>query len=204
MARRDRKALADMRAMEEQGERANPVNPRNELSMGHAMVPRTGILGKGATPAMGLSQVRGGGKLEVVHHSDSDEEAAEEAGGLLASHIKGLHGAGYLKKFHSGLSKHLAAEAEEKKGGINTGAYEGEGRSGGVEGCGLSGGAAHGVPVVGGITAGPGFYEASGGKKAKRAPSDARKKRGAMMSKLMKEHGMSLGEASKYIKEKGL
>ena len=40
--------------------------------------------------------------------------------------------------------------------------------------------------------------------KQKRAPasaSDARRARGAMVSKLMKEQGMTLGEASKYIKE---
>lgn len=180
MARQDRKALADLRAMEEQGERMNPVNPKKAVkaTRAYADKPRTSLVASG--------------KLELVHHEepDSDEEHAEEAGGLLASHIKGLHGAGYLKKFHSGLSKHLAAEA---KGGMNTGAYEGEG---------LSGGAHPGMPVVGGISSGPGYYEASG--KKKRAPSDARKKRGAMMSKLMKEKGMSLGEASKYIKEHGL
>jgi hypothetical protein len=178
--------------MEEEGERLNPVNPKKAVKKGavsYADVPRTSLVASGATPSMGLSKVRGGGKLEIVHHeeADSDEEHAEEAGGLLANHIKGLHGAGYLKKFHSGLSRHLA---EEKAGGMNTGAYEGEG---------LAGGAHPGVPVVGGITAGPGFYEASG--KKKRAPSDARKKRGAMMSRLMKSRGMSLGEASKYIKE---
>ena len=177
-----------MRAMEEEGERMNPVNPKKAIKQGatsYASVPRTSLVASGATPSMGLSQFRGGGKLEIVHHGESDDDA-EEAGGMLASHIKGLHGAGYLKKFHSGLGKHC-----EMDGGMNTGAYEGSGRSGG-EMCGaaMSGGAAPGVPVVGG--------------KAKRAPSDARKRRGALMSRLMKEKGMSLGEASKYIKEHGL
>lgn len=41
-------------------------------------------------------------------------------------------------------------------------------------------------------------------KRAKAGPSDARRARGAMVSKLMKEKGMSLGEASKYIKEHGM
>jgi hypothetical protein len=41
-------------------------------------------------------------------------------------------------------------------------------------------------------------------KRAKAGPSDARRRRGAMVSKLMKEKGMSLGEASKYIKEHGM
>jgi hypothetical protein len=40
---------------------------------------------------------------------------------------------------------------------------------------------------------------AAGGEKKKRAPSQ----RGQMISRLMKEKGMSLGEASKYIKEHG-
>jgi hypothetical protein len=42
---------------------------------------------------------------------------------------------------------------------------------------------------------------ASGGSlKKKRTPS----KRNMLISKLMREHGMSLGEASRTIKEKGL
>lgn len=36
------------------------------------------------------------------------------------------------------------------------------------------------------------------------APSSSRRARGAMVSKLMREHGMSLGQASKYIKEHGM
>lgn len=45
MARQGRKALADMRAMEEQEERVNPIR------------------GRGATPSMGLSQFRGGDRM---------------------------------------------------------------------------------------------------------------------------------------------
>jgi len=43
----------------------------------------------------------------------------------------------------------------------------------------------------------------SGGRK-KRQASAKTKERGAMVSKLMREKGMSLGEASKYIKTHGL
>jgi hypothetical protein len=39
--------------------------------------------------------------------------------------------------------------------------------------------------------------------RAKAGDNDARKLRGAAVSRLMKEHGMSLGEASKHIKENG-
>lgn len=45
----------------------------------------------------------------------------------------------------------------------------------------------------------------SGGKKkrAKASPSDARRRRGQEVSRLMKEKGMTLGQASKHIKEHG-
>ena len=70
------------------------------------------------------------------------------------------------------------------------------------------------LPAVAPMAAGAGsgeteseeeMVEAVGGRKkrAKAGPSDARRKRGAMVSKLMKEKGMTLGEASKYIKEHG-
>jgi len=48
--------------------------------------------------------------------------------------------------------------------------------------------------------------DAVGGRRRKRAsagPNDARRARGAMVSRLMKERGMTLGEASKYIKQHG-
>jgi hypothetical protein len=135
---------------------------------------------------MGLSQFRGGGDLEITHHddssNDSDEEHAMEAGKLLGKHISGLHGAGYLKKFHAGMM-----------GGVDTGEYEGAAR-------GMSGGA---PGMSGGAPGMSGGAHCVGGKKT-RAPSEARKARGAMVSKLMREKGMTLGEASKYIKEHGM
>ena len=50
------------------------------------------------------------------------------------------------------------------------------------------------------------MVEAVGGRRrrAKASPSDARRRRGAMVSKLMREQGMSLGEASAHIKKHGL
>lgn len=49
-------------------------------------------------------------------------------------------------------------------------------------------------------------YGTTGGKKAKkpRKLSDKQRKRNALVRQLMKEHGMSLPQASKYIKENGL
>ena len=52
MARAARKMMADMRALERQAERMNIVDPRE--------VTTEQLLGNGATPTMGLSQVRGG------------------------------------------------------------------------------------------------------------------------------------------------
>jgi hypothetical protein len=62
MARLGRKALADMRALEEEAVRVNPIR------------------GRGATPSMGLSQHRGGAR----HRSPSDEGEHLEGGGFLS------------------------------------------------------------------------------------------------------------------------
>jgi len=76
MARLAGKHRGDMRAMEEQMERHNPVNPKAEM--------RTGVYGRGATPSMGLSQFRGGG----TGAGDSDGEEME-GGGFLSSLLPG-------------------------------------------------------------------------------------------------------------------
>jgi hypothetical protein len=89
MNRMERKAMADSRAMEEQMERHNPIS------------------GTGATPSMGLSQVRGGKKMMMN---------AVEQGKQLAEHLASLHGGAYAQRFHEGMS-----------GGLRTGRYEGEG-----------------------------------------------------------------------------
>lgn len=249
MARAAHKLLADMRAMEEEGERTNPINPKKAIA------------GAGATPSMGLSQFRGGKHTLLDHlkaptkgfgkkkaapcEAESDGEDAEGAGRMLGQTLHKLHGGKYLAAFHRGMGL---------SGGINTGAYEGEGKAGGslhggfwgtlasvalplisnlfgsgkmdkeahdkltmlfskksggsdlprgdamlsdVADTGFSGfrGAAHsGGAFVGGAPA--------GGKKRRAAagPSDKRRARGAKISKLMKEKGMTLAEASKYLK----
>jgi len=202
MARQARAALADMRALEEQAERMNPVDAKKQ------------IRGSGATPSMGLSQFRGGarkGKMPPAAPASDSEDECECAGKMLAEHVEKMHGGAYLHKFMRGMGKALLgkeghgvhggamAHSMGMHGGINTGAYEGGENVIRHVGAGMN-------------ISGPGYEEVAGGKKAKakkakRAPaavSDARKKRGAMVSKLMKEYGMSLGEASAYIKEHGL
>lgn len=197
MARKARGVLADMRAMEEQGERMNPINPKKEIGA---------WTGRGATPSMGLSQFRGGkAKKEMEPESDSEDECTG-AGKMLGEHLSRLHGGAYMEKFMRGMGKAVLGAPGHgvKQGGVNTGKYEGEGVSGAGKleithhvGAGLT------APNVGaGNVAGPGYEAVSGGKKrrAPAAPSDARRKRGALVSKLMREKGMSLGEASKHIK----
>lgn len=95
------KMMADSRAMEEQNERENPLE------------------GSGATPSMGLSQIRGGA---MAH------------GKALSEHLHSLHGAAYTKDFCKGMN-----------GGLGTGRYEGQGH---MEG-GWLGLAAMALPLLG-------------------------------------------------------
>ena len=60
--RRAKKGMADSRAMAEQNERYNPVNPKSQLMKNYTGMGR--CVGGSATPSMGLSQYRGGGFLE--------------------------------------------------------------------------------------------------------------------------------------------
>jgi len=121
MSRAEVKAMADRRAMEEQMERMNPLS------------------GRGATPSMGLSQVRGGKKM-------MSNAAAQ--GKMLMEHLGSLHGGAYAKEFHDGMKgagffSNLGhglsdvagmfglgqcGDNEKIKGGLRTGEYEGEGR----------------------------------------------------------------------------
>lgn len=126
MNRASRKAMADNRAMEEQMERENPLS------------------GRGATPSMGLSQIRGGKKMMMN---------AGAQGKHLMEHLQSLHGSGYAEAFHKGMrgagplsslghglsdivdmfgfGKHQSDSDEEYEGGLRTGRYEGEGMKGG-------------------------------------------------------------------------
>ena len=133
MNRAERKAMADSRAMEEQRERENPLS------------------GSGATPSMGLSQVRGGKKMMMN---------AAAQGKHLMEHLEALHGSGYAEEFHKGMrgagifsdlghglsdiahmfglgkkkhhKKDSDSESDEERGGLRTGRYEGEGHCGGA------------------------------------------------------------------------
>ena len=225
-ARDDRRMLADARAVEEEEERVNPINPKKQLGTrkGYTGIVRGGashMVGAGSVPSMGLSTKRGGrkGKAmksgEEMTETESDEDDVMGMGRALATHMKNLHGSGFYDEFRKGFEGVVHAV-----GGAQTGAYEGEG----MDGCGTKKGqtrktarkAYEAVTEMEGegklriqhLPEGEGEEIVTGGrrKKAKRAPasaSDARRRRGAAVSKLMKEKGMTLGEASKYIKQHG-
>ena len=128
--RRAHLAMADHRAMEEQMERHNPVNPKQMLSnkrekvmrnVGAGRVVGAGVAetlrsykakskeirGAGATPSMGLSEFRGGMKGRAMkepsnlHRAEASE--AHQMGLHLGKHLHGLHGGAYHKEFVNGM-----------------------------------------------------------------------------------------------------
>lgn len=222
MARDARALLADMRAMEEQKERTNPLSGRRKLN--RTQFPMSTdeepypMSGAGATPSMGLSQFRGGAKdmgrkfgqvlhakrgsayhkefmegcgdLMITHKAEGSDSEEEKCGGatrkmgkkemrMLGEVAEAENAAttlGKMKKY-SPLAGMTAEEKEEKKAAAKallSMKKKGGMGTGATEGKGMSG---CGV-------------------------SDKRKLRGAAVSKLMKQ-GMTMGEASKHIKENG-
>jgi len=247
-ARKARAVLADARAMEEQEERENPLNPKKQIGAEKGYV---GILkGSGATPSMGLSQFRGGA-VQKSEDSDSDDEAYG-LGKHLGSHLLGQHGGAYHAKFLKGMGKaHSLLDHMEdpsaKIGGATmigagrSGAYEGEG-SADMEGCGTKKGMVRktarlayegegmlgqnkkgtrrtkdemgtlttltGTPMSGAGMKVPTTESRPFGKppKVKRmvGAGDGRRKRAEVVKKVMSEKGLSMIDASKYVKEHNL
>jgi len=93
--------LADHRALEEQAERENPINPKGQL-----MRNKNGLMSGGsATPSMGLSEFRGGRKMRARASAPKmTKSEAEEMGEHLGRHIMELHGGSFHKDFIKGMS----------------------------------------------------------------------------------------------------
>lgn len=223
--RQGRKALADLRALEEEGERQNLVNPvHSSTRKGY-----TGIVleGAGATPSMGLSQFRGGKKHKKSKEEESSSEEEMEGGAVmvgagtkkgqtrktarkayehtpsqmgkeLAQQLEALHGGAFLDKFRQGFNLVASPNVsgvgfEAVSGGAvsKTGRYEGEGKM-----------------VIQHLPEGEGEIIVGGRKqkKSRKAPSatDGRRKRAEVVRKVMSEKGLSMIEASKYVKQHGL
>lgn len=221
-----RLAMADARAMEEQKERENPVQPlKKGTRRGRTtlVADASEYVGGGATPSMGLSQIRGGRVRKARSASSPSrspspsedglsggaligagtkkgqvrktarrayEPKADEMGKALAEHLHSLHGAGFYEDFKKGFNLVGPGYEALGSGGVRTGAYEGKGKL-----------------ILQHLPEGKGEEIILGkGKKTRRpaGPDDARRKRGQMVSKLMKEKGMTLAEASRHIKEHGM
>ncbi len=200
--------MADSRAMEEEEERMNPINPPTQMIRA---APRYD--GSGATPSMGLSQVRGGRKRKTVK-ADSDSDEAQEMGKHLAAHLMRLHGSGYHSKFMKGMGMSGCGES---------GAYEGYGNLTIThEGMGMLGQ----TRKVGGgnltIThEGAGVAKALGQTRMKKLLAEQKatavkdvleggakqrkpNARAAVVKKVMADRGCSMIEASKIVKAENL
>ena len=109
--RRAKKGMADSRAMAEQHERYNPVNPKSELMTNYTGMGR--CVGGSATPSMGLSQYRGGKKHTLKDHLEHPNKGfgkqklseAHMMGQHLSKHIHDLHGAGFWSDFGDGFKR---------------------------------------------------------------------------------------------------
>jgi hypothetical protein len=228
MARRAAKALGDIRALEEEDERMNPIH------------------GGGATPSMGLSQFRGG------YGMDECDDRGEIGGGRrlyhpthahkmghhLSSHLHRIHGAGWWDDFKSGFNSVVAPVAGVAKKllpmagpygtaasgileSLGYGRHHGEGMSGAYEGKGsedqdmrsllgrpsADGGPRHGVRRLPDKARPPlHLHAVEGGRRHRKpaGPNDGRRKRAEIVKKVMAQHGLSMIAASKYVKEHGL
>jgi hypothetical protein len=168
---------------------------------------------------MGLSTKRGGRKGKVHKNGEEDTETEKDEddvmgmGRALAQHLHKLHGSGFYDEFRKGFEGMVHPIGGAKlscsaTGGAETGRYEGEGKHKSRHAA-MSEMEGSGKLKIQHMADGEGEEIVTGGrkKKTKRAPasaSDARRRRGAMVSKLMREKGMTLGEASKHIKEHGM
>lgn len=113
LVRKQHLAMAQSRAVEEEAERYNPVNPKE---MTHNRKENANRLsGQGATPSMGLSQYRGGKKHTLVDHLNApnkgfgtgagEHSEAHEMGKHLGTHLKNLHGGAFHKAFLHGMGR---------------------------------------------------------------------------------------------------
>jgi len=154
----------------------------------------------GQTRKVGAGTKKGEMRLTARKAYEPD---AHSMGAALGTHLKQLHGSGFYEDFRKGMELGEVAD-DEMEGGIKTGRYEGKGKL-------VIQHLPHGEGEE--LHMGKGSHdrvrdeEQKGcGKKSRKpaGPNDARRKRGAMVSKLMKEQGMSLAEASRHIKQHGL
>jgi hypothetical protein len=161
--------------------------------------------------AISVARAIGKGKQKLLGRTKMDEKRAEELGefyggaiskqdpemgDMLSSGMLEVFGRGFLKAFKPMIDYD---KPKTKKGSGKLKITHGDDSEEKMEGC-------------GGGLADPSTYRGRGRprknpeKKQRRPASgnDKRRQRGALVSKLMREKGMTLAEASKYIKSNGL
>lgn len=222
--------MADHRALEEEAERLNPVQPlKNTTRRGRTTLinPSSEYVGGGATPSMGLSQIRGGRKHRTLSPPSEDglsggvvvgagtkkgqtRKTARKAyegvhpthlGRALRDHLVEMKGSGFYEDFKKGMMEGMSGGGmgnvsgpgfEAVSGGMRTGAYEGKGKM-----------------IIQHLPEGKGEEIMIGGRKMKKTrrpagPNDGRKKRAEVVRRVMREKGLSMIEASRYVKQNGL
>lgn len=157
MARKARAALADLRALEEQAEAANPIAPstkRRAVKGGAAVKERATVRkmadrralqeqalaeipGTGATPPTGLSGTRGGRrrkmptlKQALAHETPSLHNAEEDEIALMPTGEYDGAGKHTLMDHLAHPMKGFGDYLHAMEGGMDTGRYQGEGTGG--------------------------------------------------------------------------
>lgn len=139
MARKQKAALADLRALEEQSERANPIAPstkRKQVTGGRRTkkTPSLAVLEKKEKPSLHNAMED---EMAMMPSGEYDGAGKHTLMDHLAAPMKGF--GDYLHAFET-AGKEAPAPAKAKKilpgatrkGGMKTGKYEGEGMTGGV------------------------------------------------------------------------
>ncbi len=187
-------AKADARALEE-------LSKKPQLLESAELKPKNPIIGGGEA---GLKRVIGAGRKKVApataaaatleQTADDLHAHAKQQGRTLAEYIRKLRGGAYLQ--------HFAEALRDYKGGCECGsgspaAVRRKGK--GVEARPVN------VEIINNAVPTQSAPEESATKNKRVVkPNDKRRIRGALMSKLMKEKGMSFAEASRHIKANGL
>lgn len=178
----------------------------------------------------GLARLVGGKRVEpkvleevgreaLEEHEHQHEALEEQQGGILARHLLTKYGKDHATKFGKGFARAMSIKGgavDLISGAVDTGRVADPPESFRRNTVGMGYEDRHRVPssMGGEFYGGAKKQHLSGGcppvptvivggrkKRAPAGPDDARRRRGQVVSRLMKEEGMSLPEASKYIKE---
>lgn len=228
-----KEALRDVRAMEKMARHNQLERYSNQLvpKDPHGMPPSGSNLrklnGLGSGGEAGLARVIGKGRRKAAAKEPESESSDEEIEGgrkymgkMLAKHLMETHGGRYMKKFmkgmggiqveHAMMSPAAAGQAgaavggqDVPPGGIAPRAYGNVPQAPAsfqrnTVGMGMAGSGKLSIQHGEGMAGAGKLTITHGEGKPKRTNA-----RGQMISKLMKERGMTLPEASRYLKEHG-